>query len=66
MPRQGLEPSGRMPTRSASRMMTERMGIDLSAATGVAASEANQLRTSRLSMSATGRPAKCGRTWFRR
>ena len=38
--------------------------MERSAAAGVARSEANQLRTSRRSMSATGRPAKCGRIWL--
>ena len=40
--------------------------MDRSAATGVAASDANQLRTSRPSMSATLRPAKQGMIWFLR
>ena len=52
MPRHGLEPSGLKPIASASFMMTERIGIDRSAATGVAWSAANQFRTSRRSMSA--------------
>ena len=47
-------------------MMTESTGMERSAATGVARSEANQLRTSRLSTSATGRPEKHGRIWLRR
>ena len=42
-------------------MMTESTGIERSAATGVARREANQLRTSRRSMSAIGRPEKRGR-----
>ena len=46
--------------------MTESTGMERSAATGVARSEANQLRTSRLSMSAIGRPEKQGRIWLRR
>ena len=51
---------------SASFMITDRTGIDLSAATGVAPSAANQVRTSGLSMSATCRPAKCGKIcWCR-
>ena len=73
MPRQGLDPSGRKPIRSASRMTTDSTGMttdstgmDLSAATGVARSEANQFRTSGASMSAIGRPEKCGNSWLRR
>ena len=62
MPRQGLDPSGRRPIASASRMMTESTGMERSAATGVARSEANQFRTSSLPMSAIRRPAKCGRS----
>ena len=48
------------------RMTTDSTGMDLSAAAGVARSEANQFRTSRASMSATGRPEKCGSSWLRR
>ena len=66
MPRHGLEPSGRRPIASASFMMTERTGIDRSAATGVACREANQLRTSRRLMSASCLPAKRGRICFLR
>ena len=44
--------------------MTESTGIERSAATGVARSDANQSRTSRRSMSATCRPWKRGRIWF--
>ena len=43
---------GLSPIASASRMMTESTGIDRSAATGVARSEANQLATSFRSISA--------------
>ena len=66
MPRQGLDPSGRRPIASASRMMTESTGMERSAATGVARSEANQFRTSSPPMSAIRRPAKRGKSRLRR
>ena len=66
IPRQGLDPSSRKPMRSASRMMTDRTGMDRSAATGVARSDANHLATSSRVMSAIWRPANRGRICLRR
>ncbi len=60
MPRQGLDPSSRKPRRSASRMITDRTGIDRSAAAGFAAREANHRTTSRRVISAIWRPANLG------
>ena len=47
-------------------MTTDRTGMDLSAATGVARSDANQFTTSCRVISATWRPAKRGRIRLRR
>jgi len=61
---QGLLPSGRCPSVSASRMIANSMGIDRSAADGVDRSEANHCRTSPFVMAPIRRPQNRGRIWF--
>ena len=57
-PCRGWSPPSRRPMASASLMMTESTGMERSAAAGVARREANQLATSRRSMSAICRPGE--------